>query len=303
MKYLIIGTGGTGGSIGAMLALKNEDVTFLSRGENLKVLKNKGLLYKSGIKGNHTIDIKVCSENTYKESPDVIFVCVKGYSIDSIISIIKNVANENTLIIPIMNGYNMSKKISSHITVGQVINGCIYISAFVEQPGTIVQLGPLFKVVFGETSNTSIDNNKLVQIKDTLTKCGIDTYLSEDIQRDTFKKYTFISAYAACGAYYDIEAKDMQVDTPARQTFIDLCEEMSLLGRTLNIDLDVNIVTANLKVLASLTPDTTASMQKDMKAGRKTEIDGLVFEVVRLANQHDISLPTYKKIATHFGYK
>jgi len=303
MKYLIIGSGGTGGSIGAMLALKNEDVTFLSRGENLKVLKNNGLLYKSGIKGNHTIDIKVCSENTYKESPDVIFVCVKGYSIDSIIPIIKNVAHENTLIIPIMNGYNMSKKISSHITVGQVLDGCIYISAFVEQPGTIVQLGPLFKVVFGKTGNTSIDDNKLVQIKDTLTKCGIDTSLSEDIIRDTFKKYTFISAYAACGAYYDIEAKEMQADTPARQTFIDLCEEMSLLGRTLNIDLDVNIVTANLNVLASLTPDTTASMQKDMKAGRKTEIDGLVFEVVNQANQHHISLPTYKTIATHFGYK
>ncbi len=302
MKYLIIGSGGTGGSIGAMLTLNKEDVTFISRGDNLEILKKDGLHYHSGIKGNQNIPIKVCSEDEYNDHPDVIFVCVKGYSISSVIPILKKVTLEHTLIIPIMNGYNMSEKFSSQLTIGHVLEGCIYISAFVEKPGTIVQLGPLFKVVFGKKTSQLIDDNKLTQIKDALSTSGIDTYLSDDIQRDTFKKYTFISAYATCGAYYDIEAKEMQDDTTSRKTFIKLCEEISLLGRTLDINLDVDIVTANLKVLSSLTPDTTASMQKDMKAGRKTEIEGLVFEVVKLAKHHDISLPTYKKIAAHFGY-
>ncbi|MBI9010736.1 MAG: 2-dehydropantoate 2-reductase [Clostridiales bacterium] len=302
MKYLIIGSGGTGGSIGAMLTLNKEDVTFISRGKNLEALKRDGLSYHSGIKGNHTITVKVCSEDEYDDNPDVIFVCVKGYSISSVLPIIKKAALEHTLIIPIMNGYNMSEKISSQITVGHVLEGCIYISAFVEQPGTIVQLGPLFKVVFGKKPSQLIDDSKLIELRDVLSDCGIDTYLSEYIQRDTYKKYTFISAYAACGAYYDIEAIVMQEDTAARKTFIKLCEEMNILGHTLNINLDDDSVTANLNVLASLTPDTTASMQKDMKAGRKTEIDGLVFEVVKLAKQHDISLPTYEKIADYFRY-
>lgn len=302
MKYLIIGSGGTGGSMGAMLTLNKEDVTFISRGDNLEILKKDGLHYHSGIKGHLNIPIKVCSEDEYTENPDVIFVCVKGYSISSVIPILKKATLDHTLIIPIMNGYNMSEKISSQLTIGHVVEGCIYISAFVEKPGTIVQLGPLFKVVFGKKTSQLIDDNKLTQVKEALSTSGIDTYLSEDIQRDTFKKYTFISAYATCGAYYDIEAKEMQDDTSSRKTFIKLCEEISLLGRTLGINLDVDIVTANLKVLSSLTPDTTASMQKDMKAGRKTEIEGLVFEVVKLAKQHDLSLPTYEKIAAHFGY-
>lgn len=302
MKYLIIGSGGTGGSIGAMLTLNKEDVTFISRGDNLEVLKRNGLFYQSSIKGNQIIPIQVCSEEEYNDNPDVIFVCVKGYSVSSVIPIIKKAALKHTLIIPIMNGYNMSEKISSQLTSGHVLEGCIYISAFVEQPGTIVQLGPLFKIIFGKKTSQLINNNQLTQVKDALSRSGINTCLSEDIQRDTFKKYTFISAYAACGAYYDIEAKEMQDDTTSRKTFIRLCEEMSLLGHTLDINLDDDIVKANLKVLDSLTPDTTASMQKDMKADRKTEIEGLVFEVVKLAKQHDISLPTYQKIASHFGY-
>ena len=43
-------------------------------------------------------------------------------------------------------------------------------------------------------------------------------------------------------------------------------------------------------------------MQKDIKKGRKTEVDGLVFEVVRLANNLGVYTPVYSMIAKHFGY-
>ena len=58
----------------------------------------------------------------------------------------------------------------------------------------------------------------------------------------------------------------------------------------------------NLKILDALTPDTTASMQKDMKENRKIEIDGLIFEVLRIADKVDVCVPTYAKIAKYFGY-
>ena len=53
----------------------------------------------------------------------------------------------------------------------------------------------------------------------------------------------------------------------------------------------------------SLTPDTTASLQKDMKAGKQTEIDGVLFKVVEMGRKMGVSMPTYDKIAIHFGYK
>ena len=40
-KYLIVGTGGTGGAIGAYLARAGMDVTFIARGEHLKAIKEK----------------------------------------------------------------------------------------------------------------------------------------------------------------------------------------------------------------------------------------------------------------------
>jgi len=304
MKYLIVGTGGTGGSIGSFLAMAGKDVTFISRGKNLERFKEEGLFFKSGIKGDHQIkNARFVSEEEYTEKADVIFVCVKGYSVKNILSIIEKAAHEKTVIIPIMNGYNMGATISRDLKLGQALEGCIYISAFVESPGTIVQLGPLFKVVFGQTEGQTVDRSILEAIKNDLADSGVDTTLSSDIQRDTFKKFTFISAYAACGAYYDITAEGMQGDTEYRVTFMDLCKEIEGIGKGLGLNLDVDIVEANLTILHSLTPDTTASMQKDMAAGRKCEMDGLVFQVIRLGKSLGITTPVYDKIGKHFGFE
>ncbi len=58
----------------------------------------------------------------------------------------------------------------------------------------------------------------------------------------------------------------------------------------------------NLGILSGLNSDTTASMQKDIKAGKNFEKDELIFEIVRIAEKYDIDVPNYKTIAKYFGY-
>lgn len=303
MKYLIIGTGGTGGCIGGFLAANKNDVTFISRGKNLEAMKQNGLKLKTGVKGDlYLPEIKVLSGEEYKDKADVIFVCVKTYSIDDIIPVIKNASHEDTIIIPTMNGFGIGEKISGKFDSAHVLDGCIYISAFVDAPGSIVQLGKMFRVVFGPRKGEPVDSGLLNNIKNALCDSGIDAIVSDNIERDTFKKFTFISSYASCGAYYDIPAGAMQQEGKYRQTFRELCEEIKQIGSKLELGLDVDITETNLKILDSFPADTTASMQKDMKEGKKTEMDGLVFEVVRMADRFGVDAPAYSMIAKHFGY-
>ncbi len=46
MKYLVIGAGGTGGSIGAYMTEAGKDVTLIARGEHLKRMQEGGLKKK-----------------------------------------------------------------------------------------------------------------------------------------------------------------------------------------------------------------------------------------------------------------
>ena len=114
-KYLIIGTGGVGGSIAAFLALAGHNVTCIARGAHLKAMRKNGLMLKSGLKGEHTVRVNACTSEEYSDKADVIFVCVKGYSIDSVTELIERAAHKDTIVIPILNVYGTGPKIKSKV--------------------------------------------------------------------------------------------------------------------------------------------------------------------------------------------
>ena len=38
-------------------------------------------------------------------------------------------------------------------------------------------------------------------------------------------------------------------------------------------------------------------MQRDMEAGKNSEVDGLIFQVVRLADKYGLPCPEYRRVA------
>ena len=119
MKYLIVGTGGTGACIGGFLAQNNHDVTFIARGKHLEAINENGLTINSDRIGKFNLKpVKAMTTEQYlqtNEIPDVIFISVKGYALDDIIPFLAKVSKENTIIIPILNiygtGYRLAPKL------------------------------------------------------------------------------------------------------------------------------------------------------------------------------------------------
>ena len=111
MKYLVVGTGGVGGSIAGFLALAGKDVTCIARGKHLEAIRRNGLHLKSDLKGEHFLPVKACTAETFEGKADVIFVCVKGYSIDSIKEVLEHASTPDTLVIPILNVYGTGPRI------------------------------------------------------------------------------------------------------------------------------------------------------------------------------------------------
>ena len=307
MKFLVIGAGGTGGCIGSFLALSGQEVTLIARGAHLKHIKQNGLKLKSGLKGEVLLtNINACEDKEYFDKADVIFICVKSYSLDEIMPIIKKSAKEGTLVIPILNGIGMGDKIADKLDRElkgvYIADGCVYIVGYVAAPGEIVQSGNIFKVVFGERKNHPIPMDKLEKISKALCSSGIKSIISKDIESDTFLKFSFVSALASCGAYFNIAAGEMQKEGKYRDIFVKLTEEIKSIANAKNILIDTDILTTNLKILDAMLPESTASLQKDLLAGKQTETDGLIFEVIRMAKKYNVAVDNYRRIADSFGH-
>lgn len=298
MKYLIIGAGGTGGCIGGYLSSIGKDVSFIARGAHLKAIKEKGLIIHSLQNGDIKLEnVKAYDSNEEFGKFDVIFICVKGYSLHEIISTIKKASHEKTIVIPILNALSTEKKLSKELYGITVLDGCIYIAAYISAPGVITQDIKIFRVVFGAKENTNVDMGLLYKIKLDLEQAGIEGVISDNISRDLFKKFSFTSAFAATGVYFDAMAGEFQKDGECRDMFILLLKELQKIAIVLNIKLDTDLVKENLSILSGFSLDTTASMQKDLKTGTNSEKDELIFNIVRIAEKYDIDIPNYKKIA------
>lgn len=303
MKYCIIGAGGTGGSIAAFMSEAGKDVTVIARGKHLEMMQQHGLHMQTPSKGEYTVyPIKAYAMDAYHEQPDVILVCVKGYSLDEAIAFIQSVAHKDTIVIPILNIYGTGGALQKKLPHLLVTDGCIYIAAEIKEAGSILQAGDIFRVVFG-VRNPSEYRVSLEEVAKDLNESGIRAIISDNIQRDALQKFSFVSPMAASGAYFDVDAGLMQKEGEPRATFVALIKEIDLLAHALKIEFNVDIVEKNLAMLDSLSPNASTSMLRDIRQGKNSEIDGLVYEVVRLGQAYHVPTPMYAKVAEKFGFK
>ena len=308
MKYAIIGAGGTGGILGFYMTKADRDVTLIARGRHLAAMQEKGLAVEKMWDGTtEIIPVKAMDMEHYDEQPDVVLVCVKGYSLEDTIPFIQRVAKPSTIVIPVLNIYGTGAKMQEQLPKLLVTDGCIYVSANIKEPGVLIQHGRILRVVYGvRNMNTQKVNIKraheemldaLKNIKKDFDDSGIDGVLSENIQRDALEKFSYVSPIGAAGLYYHATAADFQREGKQREAFKTMIREIAALAEAMGVPFERDMVEVNLKILSSLAPEATTSMQRDVMEGKDSEIDGLVYEVVRMGERYHVPVPMYAKVA------
>lgn len=297
MKYLVIGAGGIGGPLAFYLTKGGKDVTLIARGEALKAIKEKGLtLYKD--EKYESVKINACTAKEYNEKPDIIFLCVKGYSVDSILPFLEKITDEKTVVIPLLNIFTTGEDIQKHLPHTTVTDGCIYIAGNIKAPGTVEMHGDIIKVVFGlrEEGNT----DKLKEVVSDLRESKISATLSNNIKRDALRKFSYVSPAAACGLYFGCKADRMQKDSKEREFFIKLMEEVRSLSIAMGYDIGESTLRLNLSILDKLQPTAGTSLQLDIEKGHQSEIDGLIHLVVRLSEGYGLKAENYALVSEKF---
>ncbi|HAV28050.1 MAG TPA: hypothetical protein DCX23_07015, partial [Lachnospiraceae bacterium] len=196
MKYLIIGAGGTGGILGYKMAKGGLDVTMIARGKQLRAIWGNGILVEQ--QWDHNVDsapVKAYDTSNYYDDPDVIFLCVKSYSVKSLLPFLRQIVKNDTIVIPTLNVYGTGEYINSKLSKGKVMDGCMYASANIKSSGWILIHRDILRVIFGPREPKDYDP-RLLDIERDLISCGIDAKLSDTIQRECMEKFSYISPIA-----------------------------------------------------------------------------------------------------------
>lgn len=316
MKYIIIGAGGTGGILGFYMTKAGKDVTLIARNAHLEAMQKQGLsVEKMWTNETETIPVGAESMESYEakgEKADVILVCVKKYSLDSCIPFIQNISHKNTIVVPVLNVYGTGAYLQEKLPKVLVTDGCIYVSANIKQAGVLLQHGEILRVFFGVREKEDLKKlngqlngeykaeRLLKKIAQDFKDSGIDGILSDNIKRDALTKFSYVSPIGTAGLYLHAVAGDFQREGEARELFKTLIREIVTLANAMGITFEEDLVERNLKILSNLPEEATTSMQRDVIEGKQWEIDGLVYEVVRMAKKYGVEVPAYERAAEKF---
>lgn len=316
MKYIIIGAGGTGGILGFYMTKAGKDVTLIARNAHLEAMQKQGLsVEKMWTNETETIPVGAESMESYEakgEKADVILVCVKKYSLDSCIPFIQNISHKNTIVVPVLNVYGTGAYLQEKHPKVLVTDGCIYVSANIKQAGVLLQHGEILRVFFGVREKEDLKKlngqlngeykaeRLLKKIAQDFKDSGIDGILSDNIKRDALTKFSYVSPIGTAGLYLHAVAGDFQREGEARELFKTLIREIVTLANAMGITFEEDLVERNLKILSNLPEEATTSMQRDVIEGKQSEIDGLVYEVVRMAKKYGVEVPAYERAAEKF---
>jgi len=294
MRIAIFGTGGVGGYFGGRLAQAGEDVTFIARGEHLRAMQTSGLRVDS-LNGDFVVNPAKATDDVSEIGPvDLVIVGVKAWQVPDAALAMRPLVRRNTTVLPLQNGVDAVPQLTAELGSDVVIGGLCKIVSFVVAPGHIRHAGFAPSIVIGELDNQRTD--RIVEIEKTFNQAGVETTIASDIQVALWMKFLFIASFSGVGAIANAPAGILRSDPELRTQMLQAMKEIYELAHARNIKLPPNSIETVMAGVNALPEDATSSMQRDIAAGKPSELESQNGAVVRMARESGVEVPTHEFI-------
>jgi 2-dehydropantoate 2-reductase len=289
MKIAIMGTGGVGGYYGGLLAKQGQNVTFIARGTHLAAIQENGLQVKS-IHGDFHINPAQATDDPAQVGlVDLVVFCTKTYSIDEAAQQIKPLVGPETIMLPLENGIDAADRIGAVVGMEHMLGGATWISSAVEAPGVIKQVSQFRRVVIGELDGQVTE--RVQAVHKAFEETGITAELSENVLKILWTKFVFISAASSLGSLTRLPIGDYRSVPEAREMMTNLMREVEAIAHAQGVELDQDVVQKSLDFVDNAAPQIKPSMQLDVEAGRRSEIEAMIGVIGRKGRELGVPTP------------
>ena len=288
MRFAIFGVGAVGGYFGGRLAQAGEDVTFIARGDHLKVLQTRGLRLYS-IKGDVILSpITVTDDPAKVGYVDVVVVGVKTWQVPAAAKAIQPLIGQDTIVLPLQNGVEAAAQLSEVLGSENVCGGLAKIVCFLADPGHIRHTGMDPYIAFGELNNRR--SERVEKLLLTLKKAGLNAEIPPGITAALWQKFLFVVSWGGIGAVTRAPIGVIRTLPQTRRMLEQSMHEILSVARGHHIFLSDDIILATLDFMDTLPPNGTTSMQRDIAEGRPSEIEAWNGAVVRLGRAAGVAV-------------
>ena len=280
MKIGIFGGGAIGQAIASFIYKDyKESVYFTALDKYFERLKN-GI----NVNGNH-YDVKV----TKDLKMDYLFICVKNYDLEKSLNDISHFVDDNTVIIPLLNGICAHDILHKRFIKNKVLYSMIKIESNMDTKFN-VKTSNVFLLALGERYNPDIPAY-LKPLLEILLKSNINAKVFDDMEKEVWRKWMLnigINQISALTNSNYIELTHKYLLEIMYNLFLEIVSLAEVCGVNLHKE-DADTLIAES---SSWKSTRYTSMAEDFKNKRKNELEYFSGYALKLANAHKISIPT-----------
>jgi 2-dehydropantoate 2-reductase len=290
MRIAAMAAGAVGGYFGARMAAAGHDVFFIARGAHRAAIEQHGLKVVS-VHGDVHLPKPNVTDDPAKVGPvDVVLFAVKLWDTEAAAEQAKPLLGPDTRVITLQNGVDSYERIAPIVGKERAIPGVTYVATVIERPGVIKQESKFQSIACGTIDGRP--DAALAAFVAAAKAAKIDITLSDNIARDRWHKFIFLSATSGATAVTRSAMGPILADPDTRALFRNIMRETLAVGRAKGVALDESYLDQRMDFADKNVPATMkASMANDLDRGNRLELDWLAGTVSRLGKELNVPTP------------
>jgi 2-dehydropantoate 2-reductase len=281
-----------GAYFGGRLAEAGEDVAFVARGEALRAIRERGLRVTS-TEGDFVIQPAHASDTPAELGlADVVLLGVKTWQVADAARAMAPLLGPDTFVVPLQNGVEAPAQLAAVLGPERVLGGLCRILAWVAAPGEIRHEGVEPYIGFGELAGGLSPRVERLQQAFARGR-GVTAEALEDVRAELWRKFLFIASVSGLGAVTRAPIGVLRTRPETRDQLERAMREVLAVARAHGVALPDDAVAETLAFTDTVPAEGTASMQRDIIAGRPSELEAQSGAVVRLGREKGVATPVH----------
>ncbi|MFI9241563.1 ketopantoate reductase family protein [Streptomyces sp. NPDC053086] len=286
LTVAVLGPGGTGGLLAALLSRSGHRVICLAGEATAETLRRDGITVRSPQFGDFTAPVE--ADTALREPVDACLITVKHTALDAALTRIPRPVLGDALLVPLLNGVEHPAALRAGHRPDRVAPAVIRVESTRVAPGVIEHGSPFTEI---DLTGDAVPRGRLETLADRLTDAGVTARVAGEETAVLWAKMAFLAPFALLTTRYGVPLGEART---RHRTELE-----ALVAETTAVSLACGAPADPARALArydTFPPATKSSMQRDAEAGRPLELDAIGGALLRAAERHGVPVPVTARL-------
>lgn len=291
LRFAVLGPGGVGGFLAALLARAGDEVIVLAGEETARSIATGGIRLESARFGDFGVRVEAATR--LAQEVDAVLVTVKATQLQDAIARVPAAALGDGLVIPFLNGIDHVDALRRVYPAESVVPGTIRIEAIRVGPGSIRHTSPFARL---ELAPGSAVRERAAAVAEHIKSAGLDVTVREDELPMLWDKVVVLAPMALLTTH--AHANVGTIRATRRDDLVAVIGELAAIARAEGVPEDPGAI---LRFVDSVPDAMGTSMERDRAAGLPLELDALGGALLRRAARAGVDAPVTARLVEEIG--